>query len=87
MKEKIVFGFNQITAKTPQIATWFFRIVLYAVAAVNVVLQIVDEIPPEVKVIIGKYSVYAVTLTHSFTRLFGIKVEAPSWNKDSLRAS
>lgn len=80
MNEKIKFGFGQIANATPKIATWVFRIILYAAAIVNIFLQVIDEIPPDVKAIVGKYSVYAVTLTHTLTRMFGIEVTGPDYN-------
>lgn len=75
--EKVKFGFGQISKKTPEYATWIFRIVLYAAALANFVVDVVTEIPPDIKVIIAKYSVYAVTLTHGITKMFGITVEPP----------
>ena len=68
------FGLNQIKNPTPLWAKNVFRVVLYTAAAVNIVLDIVTEIPPEVKVLIAKYSLYLVTGVHSFSKLFGIDI-------------
>jgi len=70
----VKFGFGQITNPTPQMAKNVFRIVLYAAAVVNLILQTVVEIPPHVATIVAKYSLYAVTLVHGFSKLFGIDV-------------
>lgn len=78
LQGRVVFGLNQIKNVTPKAATWVFRVILYAAAVANILIGTIDEIPPELKLIIGKYSVYAVTLTHSFTRMFGINVEPVS---------
>lgn len=74
-EEKVKFGLGQITNTTPKFAKYLFRAVLYIAAAVNLVLSVIDEIPPDVKAMIGKYSIYAVTLVHGFSKLFGIEVE------------
>jgi len=68
------FGIKQITQPTPVWAKQMFRVALYTAAAINIVLGIVTEIPPDVKALIGKYSIYLVTAVHSFSKLFGIDV-------------
>lgn len=79
----VKFGINQITNPTPQVAKNVFRVVLYAAAAVNLLLQVVVEIPPDIAALVAKYSLYAVTLVHGFSKLFGIDIsqdEPPSTN-------
>jgi hypothetical protein len=70
----VKFGIGQIGNPTPKVAKNIFRIMLYAAAVANLLLQVVVEIPPHVAGIIGKYSLYAVTLAHGFSKLFGIDV-------------
>lgn len=70
----IKFGFGQITNPTPRVAKNIFRVVLYAAALINLILQIVVEIPEPIRVIVAKYSIYAVTLVHGISKLFGIDI-------------
>ncbi len=78
MQENVRFGFNQIANRTPNFAKWIFRSVLYFCTATNIVVSIVDEIPDDWQLAIGKYSVYAVTIVHSFSKLFGITDYEPN---------
>ncbi len=73
MEEKIKFGFGQIVKETPQFAKWMFRIVLYATSALTLIINVVTEIPEPIKLMITKYSLYAVTLVHGFSKMFGIE--------------
>lgn len=74
-------GLGQITNPTPKWATWVFRIVLYAAAVMNIIVTVIAEIPADMQLILLKYSAYAVTLTHMFTRLFGIPTpKIPEYN-------
>ncbi len=67
------FGFGQIPKTTPEFAKWIFRIVLYATSVINLVISVVTEIPPDIKMMMAKYSLYAVTMVHGFTKLFGLQ--------------
>lgn len=70
----VKFGIGQISNPTPKTAKNIFRVVLYAAALANLILQIVVEIPEPVRIIVAKYSIYAVTLVHGISKLFGIDV-------------
>lgn len=70
----VKFGWKQLFKPTPQIAKNIFRVVLYAAALTNIFLMVIDEIPPHVEAIVGKYSIYAVTLVHMISKLFGIDI-------------
>ena len=72
--EQVKFGLDQIKNPTPLMAKNIFRIVLYTAAVANIVLDIVTEIPPDIKAMIAKYSLYLVTGVHSFSKLFGIDI-------------
>lgn len=82
----VKFGLSQITATTPKTAKNIFRAVLYTAAVVNIVLDVVTDIPAPVKAMIAKYSIEAVALVHAFTKLFGIDMmdaqpPIPPYNK------
>lgn len=77
--KNIKFGFGQIPNTTPEFAKWIFRIVLYAVAAINLVVTVINEIPQPLKIIVWKYSAYAVALVHGFSKMFGLPVEEPKY--------
>lgn len=70
---KVKFGFNAITKPTPELATKIFRVVLYAAALANIIIDIFPEIPLEVKGMIAMYSVKAVAIVHAITKLFGLE--------------
>lgn len=70
----VKFGLGQITNPTPKVAKNVFRVVLYTAALINLVLQVIVEIPEPVRIMVGKYSIYAVTLVHSISKLFGIDI-------------
>lgn len=76
----VKFGFGQLFKPTPDIARNIFRVVLYAAAIANLFLDVVVEIPAPARLIIGKYSVYAVTLTHAISKMFGIDITSPPTN-------
>lgn len=81
----VKFGLSQIGATTPQTAKWVFRAVLYTAAAANIIVGTITEIPEPVKVAILKYSLYGVTMVHSFSKLFGIDIsdsEPPAASKN-----
>lgn len=70
----VKFGIAQIGNPTPKVVKNVFRWVLYAAALANLILQIVVEIPEPVRAIVAKYSLYAVTLTHGISKLFGVDI-------------
>lgn len=76
MEEKVKFGFRQIANKTPEFAKIMFRFVLYATSALTLIINVISEIPEPIKLIITKYSLYAVTLVHGFSKMFGIQPSA-----------
>ena len=78
--EKVKFGFDQITQRTPDFARWIFRGVLYLAAIINLVLATVVEIPEDVREVVGRYSVYAVALVHGLSKMFGIEATGPENN-------
>ena len=78
-QQKWGFGLNYITKQTPKFASYAFRAVLYLAAMVNIVLTTVVEIPPDTREMVGRYSLYAVTLVHAFSKLFGLPVEKPDY--------
>lgn len=82
--KKILFGFNQIKQETPAFAKWVFRVVLYAAAIGTLVVNTIPEIPDHTADLIAKYSLYAITLTHSISKMFGIKVEDNESNAYTL---
>jgi hypothetical protein len=75
--QNVKFGFGQIPKTTPEFAKWAFRIVLYVAAVANFIIATVTEIPVPIAMIIAKYSLYAVTLVHGFSKMFGLQVEDP----------
>ncbi len=75
MQEDWKFGLKQIVNKTPELAKWIFRVVLYITTMLSIVVNVIPEIPDPLRVAITKYSLYAVTLVHSFSKLFGIEVK------------
>lgn len=81
--KNILFGFNQIKAETPNFAKWVFRVVLYAAAIGTLLINTIPEIPDHTADLIGKYCLYAITLTHSISKMFGIKVEEEDAHKDN----
>jgi hypothetical protein len=72
------FGLGQIHNPTPQFATWLFRYVLYGATVLNIICQVISEIPEPVKAMIGKYSIEAVTLCHILSKMFGVPLPADS---------
>lgn len=74
---KIKFGLNQIKSETPKFAVWTFRAILYAATIANLVIATIPEIPDHTADLIAKYSLYAITLTHSISKMFGLQVEQP----------
>jgi len=71
------FGPKQITQRTPEFARWIFRAVLYLSAITTFVIELIDEIPEPIEAKIGKICLYAVTITHFLSKMFGISVETP----------
>ena len=81
----VKFGIDQIVNPTPKSVKNVFRWVLYAAALANLILQIVTEIPEPVRAIVAKYSLYAVTLVHGISKLFGVdisEVENPIFKRN-----
>jgi len=70
----VKFGFGQLGKTTPEWAKNMFRVALYTAAAANFIVDTVTEIPPDVKVLVAKYSVYLVTAVHFFSKMWGIKI-------------
>lgn len=70
----IKFGLNQLQNATPAVATWVFRIVLYAVTISSIICNTVSEIPQPLKDLINHYGLEAVALVHLLSRFFGVDV-------------
>ncbi len=75
MNEKIKFGFGQIFKTTPDAAKWCFRVVLYIASGLVLIVNTITEIPEPFKLAITKYSMYAVTFVHGFSKMFGISYD------------
>ncbi len=75
MQQDWKFGLRQVFKTTPDFAKWIFRVVLYITTMLSIVVNVIPEIPEPIRAAITKYSLYAVTLVHSFSKLFGIEVK------------
>lgn len=71
----VKFGLGQITNTTPKIANYIFRGVLYSSLIINLALSIFTDIPQDLQVAIGKYSLQIVAFVHGISKLFGIELK------------
>ena len=78
------FGFGQINNPTPLWITWVFRVILYGVAVITLLANLITEIPVDLRNTINHYGVEIVAAAHAISRLFGVDIsqyEPPKINQ------
>lgn len=75
MANEVKFGFSQIVKPTPDTAKKAFKVVLYTLGLVNLILAVFTDIPQPVKDVVGRYSIELAMFVHGFSKMFGIQVE------------
>jgi hypothetical protein len=76
------FGPKFIGSRTPEWARWLFRIFFYVTSMTTLALSLFSTIPVETKLHIAEVVGFANMAVHSFSKMFGIKVEDTDYNKD-----
>jgi hypothetical protein len=76
------FGPKFIGEKTPSWAQWMFRIFFYVTSMTTLGLSLFTTIPVEVKLHIAEAVAFANMAVHSFSKMFGIKIENTDYTKD-----
>ncbi len=76
------FGPKFIGNETPKWARWLFRIFFYVTSMTTLALSLFSNIPTETKLHIAEAVAFANMAVHSFSKMFGIKVEDTDYNKD-----
>lgn len=79
---KTSFGPQFIGQPTPMWAKWAFRIFFYVTSMTTLALSLFTSIPTEAKLHIAEAVGFANMAVHSFSKMFGIKVEDTDYNKD-----
>lgn len=80
-KEKIKFGFGQIGNHTPQISTWFFRIIFYACSLITLALTTLNlsvfglNVTQELSNELIKLMSVVVMASHTLSRMVGVEVK------------
>ena len=76
------FGPKFIGNTTPVWAKWLFRVFFYVTSMTTLALSLFSTIPVEIKLHIAEGVAFANMAVHSFSKMFGIKVEQTDYNKD-----
>jgi len=76
------FGPKFIGNRTPVWARWMFRVFFYVTSMTTLALSIFTTIPVETKLHIAEVVAFANMAMHSFSKMFGIKIEDTDYTKD-----